>query len=322
MKAAIVDAPGNTPRYSDIAEPQLMPGWSRIRVSAAAMSQIVKGLAAGGHYGSSSEFPIVAGLDGVGRLDDGQRVYFAVPQPRSGSMAEIAVAPASLYVPIPDDIDDVTAAAIANPGQSSWGAYTERAKLQPGETVLVNGATSTSGRLAVQIAKHLGAAKVIATGRNAEALREVEALGADVVIQLADDAEGLDRQLLQPFAEGIGVVLDYLWGRSAERILTAAAKVGTDTPIRYVQIGSVSGSDIQLPAAVLRSSAVELMGSGRGSISLPRFMDITARLMEAAMPAGLRIATTAVPLSEVERAWPLDDGKRRTVFTLPGTGSS
>jgi len=67
----------------------------------------------------------------------------------------------------------VTAAAIANPGMSSWAAYKERARLRAGETVLVNGATGTAGRLAVQIAAHLGAAKVIATGRNLDALKSV-----------------------------------------------------------------------------------------------------------------------------------------------------
>ena len=86
-------------------------------------------------------------------------------------MAEATVAPSASCLPLPDDLDDVTAAAIANPGMSSWAAFKERAKLKAGETVLVNGATGAAGRLAVQIAKHLGAKKVIATGRNAEALK-------------------------------------------------------------------------------------------------------------------------------------------------------
>ena len=97
-----------------------------------------------------------------------RRVYFVLPRAPYGSMAEQAVVPSAHCVPLPDELDDVTAAAIANPGMSSWAAYTERARLKAGETVLVNGATGTAGRLAVQIAKYLGARKVIATGRNAE----------------------------------------------------------------------------------------------------------------------------------------------------------
>src|ERR1700677_2757722 len=124
-----------------------------------------------------------------------------------------------------------------------------------GETVLINGATGATGRLAVQIAKHLGAKKVIATARNAEALKSVAALGADVTIPLVDDETALEERFKEQFAQGVDVVIDYLWGRSAERLLIAGAKAGKDAmPIRFVQIGSISGPDIALPSAVLRSS--------------------------------------------------------------------
>jgi NADPH:quinone reductase-like Zn-dependent oxidoreductase len=128
------------------------------------MSQVVKSRASGAHYSSSGKFPFVVGIDGVGRLDDGRRVYFILPRAPYGGMAQQTVAPSAQCLALPDELDDVTAAAIANPGVSSWAAYTERAKLKAGETVLVNGATGAAGRLAVQIAKHLGAKKVIATG--------------------------------------------------------------------------------------------------------------------------------------------------------------
>lgn len=254
---------------------------------------------------------------GVGRLEDGQRVYFAVPEPPFGSMAEVAVAPASLCVPVPNDLDDVTAAALANPGQASWGALTERAMLQPGETVLINGATGISGRLAVQIAKYLGASKVIATGRSTEALERVQALGADVIIPLSTHESGLNRQLVEIFSEGVDIVLDFLWGRSAELILAAAVKGGAPgVPVRYVQIGSISGPDITLAGAILRASAIELMGSGIGSIPVDQFMQVTASLMDAARGEQLKIATAPVPLSEVGCAWSLDDNPRRTVFIV------
>ena len=184
----------------------------------------------------------MAGFDGVGRLDDGRRVYFALPRAPYGSMGEWTVASSAHCVALPDGLDDVTAAAIANPGMSSWAAYKERAMLSAGETVLVNGATGTAGRLAVQIAKHLGAAKVIATARNLEALKSVAALGADVTIPLVEDAAALENVFKEQFAAGVDVVIDYLWGPSAERLLTAAAKAGKDAvPIRFVQVGAVSG---------------------------------------------------------------------------------
>lgn len=319
MKAAVVRQAGQLPVYAEMPDPLPLPGENRVTVCAAAISQVAKGRVSGQHYSASRHFPFVAGIDGVGRLDDGRRVYFALPREPFGSMAERSVVAADHCVALPDDIDDVTAAAIANPGQSSWAALVERARIAPGETVLVNGATGTSGRLAVQIAKHLGAGKVIATGRDRRALDELAGLGADATVALVEDGDRLERSLLAPFADGVDIVLDYLWGRSAERLLIAAAKAGADrVPIRYVQIGSIGGSDITLPGAVLRATAIQLMGSGIGSIPLDRFLQATQALLKAAVPSGFRIATNPLPLSEVARAWPLDDGKRRTVFTLPG----
>jgi len=315
MKAAIVQAAGQTPVYGDFLEPTPAPGEQHIRVAASAISHVVKSRASGAHYSSSGQFPFVAGIDGVGSLDDGRRVYFILPRAPNGSMAEETVVASAQCVVLPDGLDDVTAAAIVNPGLSSWAAYAERARLKPAETVLVNGATGTAGRLAVQIAKYLGARQVIATGRNVDALASLASLGADVTITLGE--ADLETKLKEQFARGVDVVVDYLWGKSAETILIAGAKAGPDAvPIRFVQIGSASGADITLPSAVLRSSAIELMGSGIGSISLDRLVNAAGGLLRAAVPGGFKIAAKAVPLSEVEVAWPKDDSTRRTVFTI------
>ncbi|MGV1838188.1 quinone oxidoreductase family protein [Rhizobium rhizogenes] len=317
MKAAIVRGAGQQPAYEDFEKPALSAGENLVHVSAAAISQIVKSRASGAHYSSANQFPFVVGIDGVGRLEDGGRVYFVLPRAPYGSMADVAPVPSNRCIALPDDLDDVTAAAIANPGMSSWAAFRERARLEPGETVLINGATGTSGRLAVQIAKYLGAAKVIATGRNADSLKALERLGADVTIPLTQDKPTLEAAFKEQFAGGVDVVLDYLWGESAESLLSSAAKAGKDAvPIRYVQIGAISGADISLPGAVLRSSAITLMGSGIGSISLDRLVNAIAELFQATVPGGFEIATTIAPLSEVEKAWPLDDSNRRTVFTI------
>jgi NADPH:quinone reductase-like Zn-dependent oxidoreductase len=317
MKAAVVMGAGQTPRYADFEDPTPAIGESRITVTAAAISQLARGRASGRHYSSSGQFPLVAGVDGVGQLDDGGRVYFGMPRAPHGSMAERAVAPSAHCLALPDELDDVTAAAIANPGMSSWAALQERARLEAGETVLINGATGAAGRLAVQIAKHLGAKKVIATGRNLEALKSVAALGADVTIPLVDDEAELDERFSQEFARGVDVVLDYLWGKSAERLIVAGAKAGAEAvPIRFVQIGSVSGADITLASAALRSSAIVLMGSGIGSIPFDRFLRAIEELFRATVPAGFKIATNPVPLSGVEQAWTRDDSAGRTVFTV------
>jgi NADPH:quinone reductase-like Zn-dependent oxidoreductase len=320
MKAAIVYGAGRTPVYGEFAEPEILPGDSRITVAASALSHVTRSRAAGSHYSASARFPFVPGIDGAGRLDDGTRVYFVLPTSPWGGMSERTVAPQANCLPLPDALDDVTAAAIVNPGMSSWVALTERARLKKGETVLVNGATGIAGRLAVQIAKHLGAKKVIASGRSEDALRAVAKLGADATISLTQTEAALEDALRAQFAQGIDVVVDYLWGKSAERLLITAAKAGLEpTPIRVVQVGSMSGADITLPSAVLRSSAIELMGSGIGSVPHQRMLAAMRGLLDAAVPARLEIATCRVPLTEVEQAWTADDNRRRVVFTMAET---
>ena len=319
MKAAVMVEAGKAPIYGDFTEPVPEEGETRVAVTAAALGHVTRSRAAGTHYSSSEQQAFVVGVDGVGRLADGRRVYFILPAPPFGSMAEQAVVTSSQCVLLPEELDDVTAAAIAIPGMSSWVAMKERAKLVAGETVLVNGATGTAGRLAVQIAKYLGAKTVIATGRNSETLQSLVALGADVTIPLVQDEEILEKAFMEPFVEGIDVVLDYLWGPSAERLLLAAAKAGKDTvPIRFVQIGAVSAPAISLPSAVLRSSGIVLMGSGIGSVPLHRQVQAIDELLQATLPGGFEIATQTVPLSEVEAVWATGAGIPRTVF-LVGT---
>ena len=317
MKAAIVQKLGQTPAYDDFPPPTAAVGERCISVTAAALSQVVRSRASGSHYSASGQFPFVVGLDGVGSLDDGRRVYFILPKAPYGSMAEQAVVSAAHCLPVPDGLDDVTAAAIANPGMSSWAAFTARAMLKAGETVLINGATGIAGRLAVQIAKHLGAGKIVATGRDAAALRSLAALGADVTIPLVEDEAALEQSFREQFAGGIDVVVDYLWGKSAEHLLIAGAKAGPDAvPIRFVQIGAAGGSNITLPSAVLRSSAIELMGSGIGSVPLERMISVIRGVLGAAAQGGFEIAVDRVPLAEVEQAWRNESPKRRTVFTV------
>jgi NADPH:quinone reductase-like Zn-dependent oxidoreductase len=317
VKAAIVNGAGQSPVYGDFREPVPAAGERIVKVTAAAISPVVKSRASGAHYSASNQFPFVVGFDGVGRLEDGSRVYFIQPAAPFGSMAERVVVPPTQCLALPDGLDDVTAAAIAIPGMSSWAALIERAKFTAGETVLINGATGTSGRLAVQVAKHLGAGKIIATGRDAGALASLVALGADVTIPLAHDDDELEGALRTQFAGGVNVVIDYLWGRSAERILIAAANAGkVAEPIRFVEVGSASGADLTLPSAVLRSAAIELTGSGMGSIAPRRFVQAIDGVLRAAIPGGFQIMSKAVALSDVEQAWPADDSKRRTVLTI------
>jgi len=325
MKAAVVTEAGKAPVYGDFETPIAKTGEEIISVRASALSPFSKSRASGAHYSSVGEFPSIAGTDGVGITQDGRRVYFVLPEAPFGALAEMCPVRSSQCAMLPDSLDEITAAAIANPGMSAWAALVERAHLIEGETVLVNGATGTAGRLAVQLAKHLGAGKVIATGRNAQELEEVKKLGADVAIPFElgtphpSGAKDYENVLKEVFASGIDVVIDYLWGESAKTIIVAIAKAVEDgTPVRFVHVGGASREEnIALPGAALRSSAIMLMGSGVKSVRLPVLLQSIRSVFEVVQPAGLKIATAVVPLAEVEEIWVKATGKPRVVFSIP-----
>jgi len=208
-------------------------------------------------------------------------------------------------LPLPDGIDDVTAAAIANPGMSSWAALVSRAHFEAGQTVLINGATGTAGSLAVKIAYHLGAKKVIVTGRNSEKLSK---LGADEMVAFDMNSEGgadkLTADLAKQMQSGVDVVLDYLWGDSALAIMKAVAMFSGHNVTRFVSIGASAGqADIALPSAVLRSSAIEILGSGVKSATMSQLISAINGVFQWAAKEKITMTTNDFALSDIDKAW-------------------
>jgi NADPH:quinone reductase-like Zn-dependent oxidoreductase len=317
VKAAMVEALDRSPRYAEFADPSAGDGEVRVKVGAAGLHPIVRSLASTTRSAGADVLPFVPGVDGAGRLDDGKRVYFGPTRPPYGTFAEYSITQPWLCVPLPDALDDVTAAALANPAMSARAALM-RAKFAAGESVLILGATGVAGQLAVQMARRLAANKVTAAGRNPNALATLSALGADTVISLRQD----EAVLVEAFRAAIAaatpdVVLDYLWGPPAECLLRAMAQDGPGRPvprIRYVQIGNAAGEAISLPAAALRGSGLELLGSGFGSASLVELLKAVRELFAEAAQQPFAIAAKAVPLSEVESAWNRYENGVRLVF--------
>jgi NADPH:quinone reductase-like Zn-dependent oxidoreductase len=318
MHAAVVEDFSRPPRYRETLRPEPKEGEVLLNVRAAALSNLVRSQANGSHYSSLTNPPFTPGNDGVGVTSAGTRVYFISPRSPFGSMGEYTVVSPAMTIPLPAEIDDGIAAALGNPALASWGALLDRAKLQPGEVVLINGATGIAGKQAIQVAKYLGAAKVIATGRNEKALAAVAALGADETISLNQPEKNLQRSFRSALqGSGVQVVLDYLWGSSAEAILRAAAGHGAleGAPrIRFVQIGSISGNTITLPAQLLRSSGVELLGSGLGSLSSQAILQSLTTMFAAESKVKFAIDIDPVPLAKVEEAWTRQADQRRIVF--------
>jgi NADPH:quinone reductase-like Zn-dependent oxidoreductase len=307
MNAAVVSSFAAPPRFTTFVEPVAAEGERLVNVSAVGLHPIVKALAKGAHYGSSGELPFIAGIDGVGRLEDGARVYFGIARSPFGSFSERTLAASWMCLPLPEGIDDVTAAGIANPAMSSWAALTARAKFAAGESVLILGATGVAGRLAIQIAKRLGARRVVAAGRNPQALEQLKTLGADAVISLDQDQAALVSAFRSELVEaGVDVVLDYVWGQPAERVLEAISQKGlrkASSRIRFIQIGDSAGKTIALTAATLRSSGLELLGSGFGSASLDQILVALGEFFQVAAKKPFQFETKAAPLREVETLW-------------------
>jgi NADPH2:quinone reductase len=254
----------------------------------------------------------------VGRLDDGTRIYFGGVRAPYGTFAERANANGKIWIPLPDGLDDATAAGIANPAMSSLVALTARAKFVAGESVLILGATGVAGQLAVQIAKRKGARRVVGAGRNPKALEKLKDLGADAVISLDQKHDELVAAFRSEFAgEGVDVVLDYVWGQPAESVLSAIAQRGLSKAaprVRYIQIGSSAGVAINLHAATLRSSGLELLGSGFGSASLDQILIAVAEFFREAASKPFEFKVKTASLSEVEALWNAPEHGSRLVF--------
>ena len=317
MNAAVVTTFNAPPRYTTFADPVPADSEKLVTVTAAGLHPLVRSLSSGAHYGSGGHLPFVAGVDGVGRLEDGARVYFGLPRAPFGAFSELSLAGPAICIPLPDGLDDVTAAGSANPAMSCWVALTARAKFVAGESVLILGATGSAGQFAVQVAKRLGARRVIACGRNPHALEKLTDLGADATIPL-DQHEALVSAFRRERDEfGIDIVLDYLWGPPASAALEAIAQKGlskTAPRVRYVQIGSMAGQTIPLHSATLRSSGLELLGSGFGSASLDQIRDAIAGFFAAAAIAPFHADIKAVPLRDVEALWNAPEHAARLVF--------
>jgi NADPH:quinone reductase-like Zn-dependent oxidoreductase len=324
MKAAVLHGFG-TPRFEDIPQPVPQDGEELIEVTAAPLNNIDRVRADGSHYsvrdggtgaGSAGEQTTVPGVIAAGVRPGGQRVLFGS---RLGTMAQYSVASPQMTFPVPDGVDDAVAAAAWNPGLSAWLALGWRCPLESGQTVLILGATGVTGKLAVQAARHFGAARVVAAGRNQRVLDTLPDLGADATIQLRQPDDALAAAFAAEAGEhGYDVVLDYVWGHPTEVFLGSVDHhdaVPRASRIRLLQAGEMAGPAITLPASPLRSAGLEILGAGTGT--MPPMEVITGMLGELLdlLAAGkVRVDIERVPLADVAEVWGRDQHGRRPVF--------
>jgi NADPH:quinone reductase-like Zn-dependent oxidoreductase len=301
-KAAVVWAVDQAPRYETFTLPENREG-VLVDVLASALSPRVRSGASGQHYTSNGVLPLVPGIDGVGRLPDGRRIYFLAADDTIGTMAEKTFADSRLAVPLPEDVSASVIAGAMIPAISSWVALTKRAKLERGQSVFVLGATGTAGQLAVQIAKHLGAGRVVAAGRDQEALGRVRDLGADDIVRLTGTKADGDE--VAAAASEVDIVLDYLWGTVTTAIMPALCRrrEAESRALSWVLIGSIAGEDISLSSVLLRKRNLHVLGSGQGATSTAEMFSVSPDIVAAFAAGRLQVQIREVPLASVERHW-------------------
>lgn len=302
MKAAIITEFGRAPHYGSFPDPVPDAEHQVVRVLASAVHQVVRSRASGTHYSSGDVLPLVPGIDCIALTEDGERVYTGGPPEPFGTLAELVPVPRGWATPVPDALDDATAAAALNPAASSWLSLAPLLAERPGATVLIHGATGVSGLLAVQVAQVLGAGRVVAAGRSASGLEEARNRGADATVAL--DAPLAD-QLTHAAPDGVDVIIDYLWGDRTRDLLVALlpGHRHPDRPLDLVEVGAVAGPSLPLDAAWLRSRPLRLRGSGLGSVGMAGMFRAIGDVLAAAAAGRLTIDFVTRPLAEVEDAW-------------------
>lgn len=308
MRAAVVTSFSSPPQYASFDDPvAVSPDGVVVDVLAAGLHQRVRSAADGTHYESDGRLPLIPGFDGVGRDAEGALRYFILPDTRLGSMAERVAIDSRRSVVLPDGVDPVVLAAAMNPAMSAWLALRRRIDFAPGSNAMVLGATGNAGRMAVQIARHLGAASVVAVARPSDRLDALASLGATPVPL---DAVGAA-------AGEVDVVLDYLWGDATAAALPAVLTARPDRgrPLTWVQIGSMAGLDLTVPSAWLRAARLALVGSGQGSVPTRAIVAELPALAEHLTTNAYTIDATPTPLAEVATAWTAPRSTNRIVFT-------
>ena len=319
MHAAVVRSFDAPPRFDAFPTPTASGEHEvLVDVLAAGLHPRVRSAANGSHYTSDGALPLIPGIDAVGRTPEGELLYFVAADNTPGTMAEKAVVDRRRAITLPTGTDPATVAAAMNPGMSSWVALRRRVAFRPGGAVLVMGATGNAGQLAVQIAKHLGAAHVVGAGRDPQRLDLLKELGADEVVSLdGSDDDVADR--LGRAAGDVDVVIDYLWGRPTERTMPALLTARTDRSkaLSWVQIGSMAGQDITLPSFLLRAANLNIMGSGQGSVTTAGIVAELPSLVEEVASGALTVDPLPMPLDQVEQAWNTRTAPGQRIVLVP-----
>jgi NADPH2:quinone reductase len=311
MKVAVLTQTGTTPTYADFPDPQPGSGQVVVDVTAAGVHHLDLAKASGA-FGDPDTLPYVIGADGVGQTAGGRRVFFTSPVSPHGSWAERTLVAEQDLLDLSDGVDDVTAAALGNTGLAAWLALTWRAELKPGQNVLVLGATGALGSVAVQLARALGAATVVAADRDPDRLALSSERGADATVTITPDTDLVGAFRDAAGDRGFDVIIDPLWGEPALAAMNVAARGA-----RHIQIGQSAAATVQLPAGLVRGGRLEILGFAHMDPPVEVRRNAYLKLTELAATGALTVDTMTLPLADCRQAWELQQqgAPRKLVLT-------
>lgn len=296
IRAAVVREHGTPPRVESIPAPEPVEGGTPVEVLLAGINPVDLAIASGKFDAGAPPLPYTAGLEGIGRLSDGRIVWFDQVLFPTGSMAERAVIPDGIGVELPEGTAPEGAIGFGVAGTAAWLGLEWRGGLESGETVIVLGASGVVGQVAVQVARLLGAGRVVGAARSESGRKLVSRLGADAVVPT--DTDDLTGALREASGGGADLVLDMLWGDPAVAAIGALKPHG-----RLVQVGNSAARTAEVLAGTLRGGDYSILGH-RNFWAPPEERARVFRLMcEHAATGELKLKTEVRPLADVASAW-------------------
>ena len=307
MRAALLHAYGAGPVLGERPEP--IGAVHLVEVTAAPIVPLDLLCASGTSYFGQQPLPYVPGVQGIGVVRSssdvaaGTRVWFATTagmRPGDGSMAELCAVATADLVPIEGELSDAAAAAIGTSGIAAWMALTWRARMQPGERVVVLGATGIVGQVALAAARHLGAAHVVAVVRSEAAVGPALAAGATRVVMLADqpDRAALAERLIEAADGPVDVVIDPVFGEPAAAAADALGPGG-----RLVNLGGAAGDRTDFSSATLRGRSIAILGYTNNAITPAQRAGALGSVLGLASAGELKVSHVIRPLTECAEAW-------------------
>jgi NADPH:quinone reductase-like Zn-dependent oxidoreductase len=309
MRAAHLTAHGQPPRLVDLPRPARPDAHSRIVTTAVPITPLDILCATGQSYFGPPRLPYVPGVQGVGVIEEsetiaaGTPVWFATSAgmaPGDGSLAELVVAPDADVIPLADGIPAELVAALGLSAIAAWRAVTATGGLQPGETVLVLGAGGVVGQVALQVARLLGAGRVVAAARSTDSLELARMYGADAVVELGgtDDVAGLATRLADACGGSANLVIDPLCGVPASAAIRVLGTGG-----RLVNLGGSAAATAEFDSAALRSRSAAILGYTNNALTDAERREALGCILDHARHDGLTVAHEVVDWAEAPAGW-------------------